>query len=78
METTPDLVVINLGTNDNNEANNVSSTAYVDAYKKLIQGVHGKYPSAQVIVMVSENIYNLIPQNTRRSTPPSYCNPQSH
>ncbi|KAI1761128.1 SGNH hydrolase-type esterase domain-containing protein [Hypoxylon sp. FL1150] len=50
-ETTPDIVIINLGTNDNNEANNVTSEAYVDAYKKLIQGVHGKYPKAQVIVM---------------------------
>lgn len=55
METTPDIVVINLGTNDNNVANNVSAAAYVDAYKKLIQGVHGKYPNAQVVVMVSEN-----------------------
>ncbi|KAI1818610.1 Lipase, GDSL-like protein [Poronia punctata] len=51
METTPDLVVINLGTNDNNEHNNVSAEAYVDAYTKLIQGVHGKYPKAQVVVM---------------------------
>ncbi|KAI1401585.1 SGNH hydrolase-type esterase domain-containing protein [Hypoxylon fuscum] len=50
-DTIPDLVFINLGTNDNNEANNVTSEAYVDAYKKLIQGVHGKYPKAQVIVM---------------------------
>ncbi|KAH8199012.1 hypothetical protein TruAng_006841 [Truncatella angustata] len=47
----PDVVVINLGTNDLNEHNNVTSTTYVDAYKKLIQGVHGKYPRAQVIVM---------------------------
>ncbi|KAH8166071.1 hypothetical protein CIB48_g2158 [Xylaria polymorpha] len=51
METTPDLVIINLGTNDNNVANNVSAEAYVAAYKKLIQGVHGKYPDAQVVVM---------------------------
>ncbi|RYP02888.1 hypothetical protein DL764_005544 [Monosporascus ibericus] len=50
-DTEPDIVVINLGTNDANEANNVSSKAYVDGYKKLIQGVHGKYPKAQVIVM---------------------------
>ncbi|KAF3055032.1 putative acetylxylan esterase protein [Daldinia childiae] len=50
-ETTPDIVIINLGTNDNNAANNVSTETYVDAYKKLIQGVHGKYPKAQVVVM---------------------------
>jgi lysophospholipase L1-like esterase len=59
METTPDLVVINLGTNDNNKANNVTSEAYVDAYTKLIQGVHGKYPNAQVIVMVRPKHPNL-------------------
>ncbi|KAI1099584.1 SGNH hydrolase-type esterase domain-containing protein [Jackrogersella minutella] len=50
-ETTPDIVIINLGTNDNNSANNVSTEVYVDAYTKLIQGIHGKYPKAQVIVM---------------------------
>ncbi|KAK7750419.1 hypothetical protein SLS62_007607 [Diatrype stigma] len=50
-ETTPDIVIINLGTNDYSEPNNVSSEAFVDAYTKLIQGVHGKYPKAQVIVM---------------------------
>ncbi|KAI0886148.1 SGNH hydrolase-type esterase domain-containing protein [Annulohypoxylon maeteangense] len=50
-ETTPDIVIINLGTNDNNTENHVSTETYVDAYKKLIQGVHGKYPEAQVLVM---------------------------
>ncbi|KXX79261.1 hypothetical protein MMYC01_203980 [Madurella mycetomatis] len=46
-----DLVVINIGTNDHNEANNVSTEAYIDALTKIIQGVHGKWPKAQVIVM---------------------------
>ncbi|KAL2198531.1 Lipase, GDSL-like protein [Corynascus similis CBS 632.67] len=46
-----DLVVINIGTNDNNEANNVSTEAYIDALTKIIQGVHGKWPKAHVIVM---------------------------
>ncbi|KAI5921160.1 Lipase, GDSL-like protein [Camillea tinctor] len=50
-ETTPDLVVINLGTNDNNSANNVTTSDFINAYTKLIQGVHGKYPKAQVVVM---------------------------
>ncbi|XDG07895.1 hypothetical protein ABKA04_007510 [Annulohypoxylon sp. FPYF3050] len=50
-ETIPDIVIINLGTNDNNTENHVSTETYVDAYKKLIQGVHGKYPEAQVLVM---------------------------
>jgi lysophospholipase L1-like esterase len=47
-----DLVVINIGTNDNNKANNVSTAAYIDALTKIIQGVHGKWPKAHVIVMV--------------------------
>ncbi|KAK3901177.1 hypothetical protein C8A05DRAFT_35134, partial [Staphylotrichum tortipilum] len=46
-----DLVVIRIGTNENNKANNVSTAAYVDALTKIIQGVHGKWPKAQVIVM---------------------------
>ncbi|KAK1992348.1 GDSL-like Lipase/Acylhydrolase [Colletotrichum falcatum] len=46
-----DLVVINLGTNDANAANGVSKAAYVEHYKKLIQGIHGKWPKAQVIIM---------------------------
>lgn len=47
-----DLVIINIGTNDQNRANNVSASVYADALTKLIQGVHGKYPGAQIIVMV--------------------------
>ncbi|KAK0729954.1 Lipase, GDSL-like protein [Lasiosphaeris hirsuta] len=46
-----DIVVINIGTNDQNSANNVSAPAYADALTKIIQGVHGKWPNAQVIVM---------------------------
>lgn len=44
-------MVINIGTNDQNAANNVSAAAYIDALTKIIQGVHGKWPKAQVIVM---------------------------
>jgi lysophospholipase L1-like esterase len=50
-ETTPDIVVINLGTNDNNDHNNVTTETYVEAYTRLVQGVHGKYPEAQIVVM---------------------------
>ncbi|KAJ9143668.1 Lipase, GDSL-like protein [Coniochaeta hoffmannii] len=46
-----DIVVINIGTNDQNAANNVSTATYIDALTKIIQGVHGKWPKAQVIVM---------------------------
>lgn len=47
-----DIVVINIGTNDQNSHNNVSTTVYIDALTKIIQGVHGKWPKAQVVVMV--------------------------
>ncbi|OIW30932.1 Lipase, GDSL-like protein [Coniochaeta ligniaria NRRL 30616] len=47
-----DIVVINIGTNDQNAANNVSTATYIDALTKIIEGVHGKWPKAQVIVMV--------------------------
>ncbi|PQE24456.1 GDSL-like Lipase Acylhydrolase protein [Rutstroemia sp. NJR-2017a BBW] len=46
-----DLVIINIGTNDSNQANNVSSTDYVASYIKLIEGIHAVWPDAQVIIM---------------------------
>ncbi|KAG7129145.1 hypothetical protein HYQ45_011566 [Verticillium longisporum] len=46
-----DLVIINLGTNDANSFNKVEKSTYVAHYKRLIQGVHGKWPKAQVIIM---------------------------
>jgi len=47
-----DLVVINIGTNDANSHNNVSNVTYVESYKRLIAGIHGVWPQAQVVVMV--------------------------
>ncbi|EGO52633.1 hypothetical protein NEUTE1DRAFT_91160 [Neurospora tetrasperma FGSC 2508] len=46
-----DIVVINIGTNDQNSHNNVSTTIYIDALTRIIQGIHGKWPKAQVVVM---------------------------
>lgn len=48
-----DIVIINLGTNDANAVNNVSSVHYTSAYIELIEGVHGVWPDAQVILVVS-------------------------
>lgn len=48
-----DLVAINIGTKDNNQENDVSAQAYIDALTKIIEAVHGKWPISQVIVMVS-------------------------
>ncbi|POS72715.1 acetylxylan esterase [Diaporthe helianthi] len=46
-----DLVVINIGTNDQNPHNNISAQTYQDNLTRLIQGVHGVWPNAQVILM---------------------------
>jgi lysophospholipase L1-like esterase len=52
-----DIVVINLGTNDNNDANGpVSPADYEDAYKNLIMGVHAQYPKAEVVFMASHRV----------------------
>lgn len=48
-----DLVVINIGTNDQNPYNNISAQTYQDSLTRIIQGVHGVWPDAQVVLMVS-------------------------
>lgn len=48
-----DIVVINLGTNDYNSANNVTTEGYVAQYTMLIEGVHAVWPQAQIILIVS-------------------------
>jgi hypothetical protein len=48
-----DIVVINLGTNDNNSANNVTTAGYTAQYTLLIEGIHTVWPQAQIILIVS-------------------------
>lgn len=48
-----DLVVINIGTNDNNPANNVSSTDYYNDYITLVGNIHKIWPKADIVLMVS-------------------------
>lgn len=48
-----DIVVINLGTNDANPSNNVTTEGFVEQYTELIEGVHGVWPNAQIILIVS-------------------------
>lgn len=48
-----DIVVINLGTNDANSANNVTTEGYVTQYIELIEGVHGVWPNAKILLVVS-------------------------
>ena len=46
-----DIVIINLGTNDNNTHNNVTSETFVSSYIKLITDVHDIWPKAQIVCM---------------------------
>lgn len=46
-----DIVLINLGTNDNNTANNVSSSQYLSSYIDFVSKVHDVYPDAQIVLM---------------------------
>jgi hypothetical protein len=46
-----DITVINIGTNDNNTANNVSSTQFYNSYIQLINEVHTRWPRSQIIVI---------------------------
>lgn len=48
-----DLVFVCMGTNDCLAATNVTSQAYTDALTKILQGVHGKWPNAQIVLMVT-------------------------
>jgi hypothetical protein len=50
-----DIVVINIGTNDANAHNNVTTAGYVAQYKMLISGVHTVWPKAQIILIVSSH-----------------------
>lgn len=48
-----DMVVINIGTNDNNSANNVSAPQFQQSYIDLISGIHSVWPDSQIIIFVS-------------------------
>lgn len=45
-----DIVVIDIGTNDANPSNNVTVGGYVAQYTMLIEGIHGVWPEAQIIL----------------------------
>ncbi|KAF2872961.1 acetylxylan esterase [Massariosphaeria phaeospora] len=46
-----DLVLINIGTNDNNTANPVTREQYLASYVAFIPQVHAVYPDAQIVLM---------------------------
>jgi len=45
-----DITVINIGTNDNNTANNVTGAEFYGAYIDLINGIHKTWPHTQIII----------------------------
>ncbi|KAF2458393.1 GDSL-like Lipase/Acylhydrolase-like protein [Lineolata rhizophorae] len=46
-----DLVIVHLGTNDNNTANNVPPGLYYDTYVEFVGKVHEVWPQAQIILV---------------------------
>ncbi|KAE9380040.1 hypothetical protein N431DRAFT_539766 [Stipitochalara longipes BDJ] len=66
-----DIVIVNLGTNDNNSANNVRADGYVAQCKMLVEGVHKVYPTAPIILLAIwegfSNIGNTCEQFTTTS-----------
>lgn len=49
---TPDVVVINLGTNEFNAKENPEEAGWVDAYLKFIKQIRGNYPKAVIYCSV--------------------------
>lgn len=47
----PDIVLINIGTNDNNTATPPTREQYLQSYLEFVPTVHGIYPDAQIILM---------------------------
>lgn len=46
-----DITVINIGTNDNNTSNNITSAEFYDSYIQLINEIHTRWPDSQIIVI---------------------------
>lgn len=46
-----DITVINLGTNDNNTANNITATEFYTSYIELINKIHVRWPQSQIIII---------------------------
>jgi hypothetical protein len=55
-----DIVVINLGTNDNNTHNNVSNAQFYSSYVDLVGKVHDKYPKAEIILLALWNGFSRV------------------
>jgi hypothetical protein len=54
------MVIINIGTNDNNTHNNVSTAKYHSDYVEFINTVHNKWPKAQIIILALWNGFGQV------------------
>lgn len=55
-----DITLINLGTNDNNTVNNVTTEQFTSSYIDLIAGVHQTWPNSQIIVISLWNGFSQV------------------
>lgn len=46
-----DIVIIHLGTNDNNTANNVAAEKFFTTYVDFVQKIHATWPQSQIILV---------------------------
>lgn len=46
-----DITVINIGTNDNNTSNNITSEEFSSSYIQLINEIHTRWPDSQIVVL---------------------------
>jgi lysophospholipase L1-like esterase len=63
---TPDVVVVNLGTNDFAEGD--PGQAFVDAYVGFVGAIRGRYPQAWIIVAMSPMLSDGFPQGQMQRT----------
>lgn len=54
-----DLVVIHIGTNDENPHNNVSAARYQETYIEFVKKIHAIWPSSQIILISLANGFYL-------------------
>lgn len=62
-----DIVLINLGTNDNNTANNVTNQQYLSSYLDMVAKVHKVHPNAQIILMSLWKGFSQVGNSYRQS-----------
>lgn len=55
----PYVLIVSIGTNDNNSVNGVTSDQFYNSYIELIEGIHEVWPNTQIVVFVSFSAVGL-------------------